>query len=180
MENRQAEHWKLFYDATKALFVLDDMLAECYNWYYQELFYIKLFCFLDESPNYIAKCKDEFKGSLLMTEWLQHVQNWRQELFAVLSENEITYIQYRRIRAAHMFQNRFEYDADDTIQKNNRIVCKEGGRKEFSRADVVTMIKAVETDYSQSDELDIALNRKIHPVLRKMRLDLNSIYNSFS
>ena len=42
MGNKEAEYWKLFYDAIRALFVLDDMLDKQYNWYYQELFYIKL------------------------------------------------------------------------------------------------------------------------------------------
>lgn len=180
MKNRQVEHWKLFYDATKALFVLDDMLAESYNWYYQELFYIKLFSFLDESLDYIATSEEEFKDSLLMTKWLQHVHNWREKLFGVLSEDEIIYLQYRRVRAAHMFQNRFEYDADIETQNSIKIVCKEGGRKKCSLGNVNASIEKVETGYSRSDELDRDLDSKIHPILHEMRLDLNSIYNSYS
>ena len=180
MEYKLAEHWKLFYDATKALFVLDDLLAEKPNWYYQELFYIKLFGFLDESPKFIAKCKEKFVDSRFMIEWLQHVQCWREELFEILSEDEIIYLQYRRVRAAHMFQNGFEYDTNEPNQNKLKIVCRDGGRKEYSRKDIDASIKKVEAGYSRSDELDRDLDHKIHPILHKMRLDLNDICNSCS
>ena len=180
MDNRQAEHWKLFYDATKALFVLDELLEEKPNWYYQELFYIKLFSFLRESPDFIAKCEEEFVSSKSILEWLQHVRNWREELFRILSEDEIIYIQYRRVRAAHMFQDGFEYDANALTQNDIRIVCKDGGNIKYSRAYVDASIKNVETRYSRSDELDRELDQKIHPILHRMRLDLNNICNSRS
>lgn len=178
MDLRQAEHWKLFYDTTKALFVLDDMLFENYNWYYQELFYIKLFSFLDESPNYITKCKEEFGNSRLMKKWLQHVLNWRNDFFDKLSTDEIIYIQYRRVRAAHMFQNKFEYDANDPTYKELRIICKSGGRKKYALAKVNASIKNVESNYCRSDELDEDLGKKIHSILHKIRIELNNIYNS--
>ena len=178
MNNRLAEHWKLFYDAIKALFVLDDLLAANPNWYYQELFYVKLFGFLDESPKFIADCEEKFADNSFMIEWLQHVRIWREELFKGLTEDEIIYLQYRRVRAAHMFQNGFEYDADSPTQNDIKIVCKEGGRKKYSLENVNASIKTVETGYSRSDVLDRDLHSKIHPILHEMRLNLNNIYDS--
>lgn len=180
MGNKEAEYWKLFYDAIRALFVLDDMLDKQYNWYYQELFYIKLFSFLDESLNYITNCEKEFEDSRLMLEWLQHVRKWRLDLFNILSEDEIVYIQYRRTRAAHMFQHGFEYDADVPTQNDIRIVCKEGGRKNYSRVKVDICRRNVENGYKSSNDLDKDFDKKIHSVLRSMRLDLNNVYESYS
>lgn len=180
MDSKLLEHWKLFYDTTKAMFVLSDKLVKNYDWFYQELFYIKLFSFLDESPNYIAKCHENFGNNELITEWLQHISDWRGKMFEKLSENWIIYIQYRRTRAAHMFQYGFEYEAYATSPNNIRIVCKEGGRRNYARANVDAIIKTIEAGYSNSYELDRDFDRRIHPTLNNMRLDLNNIYNSLS
>ena len=179
MTEKELEHWKLFYDTAKALFVLDDLLSEKFNWYYQELFYIKLVSFLDETIPYINKCKKIFVDHKLLQEWLQLLISWRKNIYDALTEGEAIFIHYRRHRAAHMFQDGYEYDPDSKKQNNIRILQEDGELKNYSSLQVQNCINDVTREFRRSDELDINIDAKIHPILSKMKTELNLLYNSY-
>lgn len=175
----EQKHWKLFYDTTRALFVLNDILVNqaIPNWYYQELFYIKLVCFMDEAVNYIEGIKAKFKDDEIRSEWLECVREGINTIIDNLSEDELVYIHYRRTRAAHMFQSRYEENPNDQGNAVVRILQKDGTLKSYMNSDVVSSIERIESNYSRSDILDRDFDRKIHPLLNNLRHNLNKIYN---
>lgn len=124
----EQKHWKLFYDTTRALFVLNDILVNqaIPNWYYQELFYIKLVCFMDEAVNYIEGIKAKFKDDEIRSEWLECVREGINTIIDNLSEDELIYIYYRRTRAAHMFQHGYEADPINPEKIVVKIIQKDG------------------------------------------------------
>lgn len=175
----EQKHWKLFFDTTEALFRLSDGLANQVtpNWYYQELFYIKLVSFIKEAINYIEEIKAKFQDKEIMSEWLECVRGGIYTLIDNLSEDELVYIHYRRTRAAHMFQSRYEENPNDQGNAVVRILQKDGTLKSYMNSDVVSSIERIESNYSRSDILDRDFDRKIHPLLNNLRHNLNKIYN---
>lgn len=175
--NNDQKHWKLFYDTTKALFVLNDMLAQRYNWYYQELYYIKLVSFIDESIKYIEDLKASIGNSDLFVEWLDCVREGIDTILSNISEDELVFIHYRRTRAAHMFQDGYEFDPSKPKKTIVRIRLTNDETKSYTYVETNQCINRVESCYKRSDELDQDFDQRLFLVLTNIRKDLNRIYN---
>lgn len=177
---KKQEHWKLFFDTTEALFVLSDELANQVtpNWYYQELFYIKIASFLhDDTIKYLNKLQTEFGDNKVMTEWLVCIHEGIHTIINNLQEEELVFIQYRRTRAAHMFQDGYEYDPNNPNKTIVRILQEDDTLKPYIYSDAIRHIESVKSKYRNTVEFDKYLDRKLHPLLTNLRHNLNRIYN---
>lgn len=177
---KELERWKLFFDATKALFVLSDELnaQDTPNWYYQELFYIKLASFINaDTIIYLNKLKAEFGDNIIMIEWLTCIHEGIHTIINNLQEEELVFIQDRRTRAAHMFQDGYEYDPKKPEKIIVRILQEDDTLKPYIYSDAIRHIESVKSKYRNTIEFDKYLDRKLHPLLTNLRHNLNRIYN---
>ena len=130
-----------------------------------------------EAINYIEEIKAKFEDNEIMLEWLECVRGGIYTLIDNLSEDELVYIHYRRTRAAHMFQSRYEENPNDQGNAVVRILQKDGTLKSYTNSDVVSSIERIESRCRRSDILDRDFDRKIHPLLTNLKHNLNVIYN---
>lgn len=177
---KEQEQWKLFYDTTKALFVLSDEITKKPNWYLQELYYIKLVSFMAESIRYIEKVKALFETNLIMQEWLDCVRKGIDSILTNLSEEELVFIHYRRTRAAHMFQLGYEYDPKKPQKTVLRIRQRDGFIKQYTYSETSKCIKQIENNYINTTDFDVYIDRKLSPLLTIIRCDLNKIYKKMA
>lgn len=174
MIDTSRKHWKLFYDSTKALFVLDDMLATKYNWYYQELFYVKLVSFFVDSLSYVKEKAYPLPNDKVVSKWFECFWNWRERILQSLSADELIFINYRRHRAAHTFQDGYEYNPNGE-NKDVRILHENGKIVAHARLEIEEAIRRVTNGYKDTKEWDIEMTNRLHPLFLEMRTELNRI-----
>lgn len=170
--------WKAFYDWTLSMFYLNDALHEKFNWYFQELFYIRVVSFLEDSVTYINNEEKPIVNKPEIDEWFSVVLDGRNKMYECLSTDEWIYFHYRRDRACHMTINSYDYS---NIGREKKWRDKSGNKIKIPVENVLASVERIHNGpYRNSESLDIYLDLKIYPVLNSLREELQSILKKYS
>lgn len=156
VQETQFEQW------IKTFFLLNNELSEEYNFIYQDAFYTKLYELFTEGIVYGNKLleKSQNPGHHKTTNWYFKLIEGLNNIKSELSDTEFEYIEYRRHRACHIFQNSFEH-----IQENLRIKKERKGKKV---QDIQARIQILILKHGSDKNIDHFLNKKLQPIITEL------------
>jgi hypothetical protein len=161
VQNEQFNQW------LKYFFYLNNELSEQHNIFYQELFYVRLHGFFTECFEYadkkLSKLK-EYSNNVKLETFYSILVSGITNLKSSLSEDELTYIEYKRNSVCHIFQNGYEIIQDNLTIKKQR----NGLDIETLRSKLQNFILL----HGNESNIDKYLNNKIQPKLTSIYNDL--------
>lgn len=167
VQQEQFDQWLRY------LFYINNELINSLEFVHQDMFYVKFHEVYTIGIKYVQNnClkylkKNEANNNKKII-WYNEFISGINDIISCLSEEEISYIEYRRHNVCHIFQNGYEH-----IQDGNLSIKKKKGDKDLKI--VRENLKKIMKENKNDRNIDILLNSKIQPKLKLLYERLLSI-----
>lgn len=140
------------------------------RWYYQ-LFYIKLAGLFEVMQKNNSICTSDDR-------YIQKVKLTLEQIYNSLSTDEYIYIIYRRVSAAHPFQNGYDIFKESGEKYDEKRKCAiKGEGEQLSREDIDRAIgRVLDANGNDDKKCDINIVRKLSPHIMQLKEGLFENY----
>lgn len=178
--SKPIEEFYLFLQWQMDLYCLDGELANEYNRFLQQLYYIKLSEYLISGKRTLSNLSsiNTIKDDIAVKDLI----NFQQELLNNLSEEEFQYIQYRRHSSAHISLDGYDLFYTNGNKRPEMQIYLKGScsKVKMEREKINDYIDSIlrQCD-SDEKQFDIALTQRLHNIFIKHKTVLNYWTNIF-
>lgn len=178
--SKPIEEFYLFLRWQMDLYCLDGELANEYNRFLQQLYYIKLSEYLISGKRTLSNLSsiNTIKDDIAVKDLI----NFQQELLNNLSEEEFQYIQYRRHSSAHISLDGYDLFYTNGNKRPEMQIYLKGScsKVKMEREKINDYIDSIlrQCD-SDEKQFDIALTQRLHNIFIKHKTVLNYWTNIF-
>ena len=178
--SKPIEEFYLFLQWQMDLYCLDGELANEYNRFLQQLYYIKLSEYLISGKRALSNLSsiNTIKDDIAVKDLI----NFQQELLNNLSEEEFQYIQYRRHSSAHISLDGYDLFYTNGNKRPEMQIYLKGScsKVKMEREKINDYIDSIlrQCD-SDEKQFDIALTQRLHNIFIKHKTVLNYWTNIF-
>lgn len=178
--SKPIEEFYLFFQWQMDLYCLDGELANEYNRFLQQLYYIKLSEYLISGKRTLSNLSsiNTIKDDIAVKDLI----NFQQELLNNLSEEEFQYIQYRRHSSAHISLDGYDLFYTNGNKRPEMQIYLKGScsKVKMEREKINDYIDSIlrQCD-SDEKQFDIALTQRLHNIFIKHKTVLNYWTNIF-
>lgn len=178
--SKPIEEFYLFLQWQMDLYCLDGELANEYNRFLQQLYYIKLSEYLISGKRTLSNLSsiNTIKDDIAVKDLI----NFQQELLNNLSEEEFQYIQYRRHSSAHISLDGYDLFYTNGNKRPEMQIYLKGScsKVKMERKKINDYIDSIlrQCD-SDEKQFDIALTQRLHNIFIKHKTVLNYWTNIF-
>ncbi len=178
--SKPIEEFYLFLQWQMDLYCLDGELANEYNRFLQQLYYIKLSEYLISGKRTLSNLSsiNTIKDDIAVKDLI----NFQQELLNNLSEEEFQYIQYRRHSSAHIYLDGYDLFYTNGNKRPEMQIYLKGScsKVKMEREKINDYIDSIlrQCD-SDEKQFDITLTLRLHNIFIKHKTVLNYWTNIF-
>ena len=178
--SKPIEDFRLFLQWQMDLYCLDGELANEYNRFLQQLYYIKLSEYLISGKRTLSNLSsiNTIKDDIAVKDLI----NFQQELLNNLSEEEFQYIQYRRHSSAHISLDGYDLFYTNGNKRPEMQIYLKGScsKVKMEREKINDYIDSIlrQCD-SDEKQFDITLTLRLHNIFIKHKTVLNYWTNIF-